>query len=215
MSLRHAPGAERQEDGEHDRELLGQHRHGGRDAGEEALQPVVPRVRPYTTTTTAAATRPTDGDDPNEAVDLALQRRALGFDGAQRGADATELGAGARRLGERRDAAALDHERAGEHPRCRVAARRAHRLSGGAGATGALRTGTDSPVSADSSTERLTQSTSTRVGGHAIALGEQHDVAPHDVAAGDPLLRPSRTTSARGDDRSRSAASAFSVLCSW
>ena len=41
--LRDAPGAEREEDGQDDRELLGQHRHGERDAREEALEPVAPR----------------------------------------------------------------------------------------------------------------------------------------------------------------------------
>ena len=36
--LRDAPGAQRQEDGQHDRELLGQHRHRQGDAGQKPLR---------------------------------------------------------------------------------------------------------------------------------------------------------------------------------
>ena len=39
MPLRHPPGTQGQEHGEHHRELLGQHRHRGGDAGEETLEP--------------------------------------------------------------------------------------------------------------------------------------------------------------------------------
>ena len=49
----------------------------------------------------------------------------------------------------------------------------------------ALRTGTDSPVSSDSSTARSHAVEQHGVGGDAIALGEQQHVAAHHLAPGD------------------------------
>ena len=83
------------------------------------------------------------------------------------------------------------------------------------GSAAALRTGTDSPVSADSSTERFDAVHQHAVRRHPVALGEQDDVTAHDVASGDAYLLPVAHDERRGEERSRSAASAFSVLCSW
>ena len=89
MTLGHAPGAERQEHGEHDRDLLGQHRHGGADGDEEAFQPVVPGESEHEDHE-RGGDYAADGDDPNEAGEFALQRRARRFDVAQRVPDATQ-----------------------------------------------------------------------------------------------------------------------------
>ena len=64
-------------------------------------------------------------DDLDQPADLALQRGALRLDGAQRGADTAQLGAGARGV-DQRDPLPLDHQGAGKHPRRRVPARPAH-----------------------------------------------------------------------------------------
>ena len=52
-----------------------------------------------------------------------------------------------------------------------------------------LRTGTDSPVKADSSTE-IRAVHQHRVGGHPIALGRQHHIPAHHIPARDAHLRP-------------------------
>ncbi len=54
---------------------------------------------------------------------------------------------------------------------------------------GGLPTGTDSPVSSDSSTARFVARQTTRVRGNAVALGKHEEIADDDVAPGDaPLL---------------------------
>ena len=53
------------------------------------------------------------------------------------------------------------------------------------------------------------------VGGDPVALREDEHVAADHLAPGDAPPRPSRTTRARGLERSRSAARARSVLRSW
>ena len=58
------------------------------------------------------------------------------------------------------------------------------------GRAAVLRTGMASPVSAASSTVRFDAVDQHAVGGNAIAFDEEYDVAPDDVAAGDPLLLP-------------------------
>ena len=58
------------------------------------------------------------------------------------------------------------------------------------GSIDTFRTGTDSPVNADSSTEKFAHSREHRVGGNPVTLGEQGHVASHHVAAGDAYLRP-------------------------
>ena len=60
------------------------------------------------------------------------------------------------------------------------------------GATGrsgeALSTGTDSPVSADSSTSRRRRLHQAGVGGHDVALGQHQQVADDDLGGGDLAL---------------------------
>ena len=79
----------------------------------------------------------------------------------------------------------------------------------------ALRTGTLSPVSNDSSTVQFTASSRTASAG---TRSPSDSISTSSRTTSRPAIRswrPARTTSARGDERSRSAASAFSVLCSW
>ena len=137
-------------------------------------------------TTSAAAARPDTGDDPDEPVDLALQRGALRLDRAQRGADPAELGAAARLL-HQRDPVTLHHQGAGEDPRGRVPARPAHaRAAVGVGGGLADR---DGLAGERRLVDREVHAVQQRgVGRHPVALGEQDDVAAHDVAPGDAYL---------------------------
>ncbi len=66
---------------------------------------------------------------------------------------------------------------------CAVAEGRCRRV--GAREAASLSTGTDSPVSDDSSTERLAATTQPAVGGHPVAGLEQHDVAGDELVGGD------------------------------
>ena len=78
-----------------------------------------------------------------------------------------------------------------------------------------LRTGTDSPVSSDSSTDRSLAS-STRASAGTRSPSRNSTRSPGTTSR--PAMRtccPSRTTSARGLDRSRRASSARSLLRSW
>ena len=83
------------------------------------------------------------------------------------------------------------------------------------GRAAVLRTGMASPVSAASSTVRFEQSISTPSAG-TRSPSTRSTTSPRTTSR--PAIRcwcPSRMTSARGEERSRSAVSAFSVLCSW
>jgi hypothetical protein len=80
---------------------------------------------------------------------------------------------------------------------------------------GSLRTGTDSPVSRDSSAcrslhERSTASAGTRSPSATSTMSPRATSLP-----GTYICRPSRITRARGLDRSRKASRARSVLRSW
>ena len=148
--VRHPPRAERHEDGEDDRELLREQRHRGRDAGEQALEPVAPR-------------QAVDDDDGGGGADAEHRddRARCGRSRAAAGSSRSRSTAARCRSCPSsvcppvrcttRDAVALDDERAREHPRRRVAARTAHRERCRPPLLD-LRTGTDSPVRADSST---------------------------------------------------------------
>ena len=88
-------------------------------------------------------------------------------------------------------------------------------IAAGALCAGALRTGTDSPVSSDSSADTFTPESSTASAG-TRSPSESTSRSPRTTSR--PGMRrcsPSRITSALGLDRSRSASSARSVLRSW
>ena len=173
------------------------------------------RVSPNTMTTSAAATRPQTAMMPNEAAELALQRRACGFDVAQRRADAPSS-----------VSAPVSATAAMPWPLTTSVPENTHGVASPPGApiASAAASGRVGRLAdrdrlagerglVDREVDAVDQHA---VGGDAIALGEQHDVAADDVAAGDALLVRRRGRPAHvGEERSRSAASAFSVLCSW
>ena len=138
------PGAERQEDGEDDRELLGQRGHRQRDAGQEPLLPHgggVPPREPVDHDHQGAAG---EADDRAGAGPAAPSPSAAGCSRARRRWSAlpifAELGA---RIPVARTSATpwpAGDERAGEDER-QVVAARAARPGGGAGRRAALRTG--------------------------------------------------------------------------
>jgi hypothetical protein len=184
--LRQPPRPQREEDRQHDRELLGKHRHRGGYSREDAFEPDAPgEAVDHGDGNRGEQSR--HGDDPHQAIDFSLERGSFLFDCSQRGADSTQLGIrrGALHQGDR---PALDHERSREHPRGRVTARRAHRFGRGVGADGRLAhrngfAGEGGLVERD--VDALDEH---RIGGNPITLHEQHDVTSHDVAAGDAYL---------------------------
>ncbi len=89
---RDAPGTQCEEHGEHHRELLGQDRHGERQAAEHAAQPVAAHQR------VGERKREAENDregrhQPHDARRLALEHRLAGLERRERGADAPELAA--------------------------------------------------------------------------------------------------------------------------
>jgi hypothetical protein len=95
VAARDAPGAQRQEDGEHDRELLGQDGHGHRDAGEApCFQTSAPPPRVSAKPPPRARRPPArDGEVRTTRPVSLLQHRRLGLTLLERLADLAELGA--------------------------------------------------------------------------------------------------------------------------
>ena len=98
-------------------------------------------------------------------VDLALQPSALGFDRPQRGADPAELGGAPGLLDQRRMPCPFTTNVPENTHGVASPPGGPMRAASAPGVARVLRTGTDSPVSADSSTERFTQSTITASAG--------------------------------------------------
>ena len=181
---RHPPRAQCQEHREDDGELLGQQSHRGCDTGQHSAQPVPPG-QPVDHHHDGGGQNPHDGKDFHQTVDLALQPGGLGFDGAQRRADPAQFGCGAGVPGDG-DAMPLDHEGAGEHPRRGVPAGATHLL------LGVLRCNLADrhrlPGQRGLVDGEVGGFAEHGVGGHPVALGQQHHVAADDVAPGDPDL---------------------------
>jgi hypothetical protein len=137
------------------------------------------------------------GDDPHQPANLALQRRAFRFDGAQRRADAAEFGSGTRPLYQP-DPVTLHHQGAGEHPRGCVTAGPAHRRFGcrRCGARERFRAGRGLADRNRFAGKRRLVNRQVHaihqlgVCGNPVTLGEQHHVAAHDIAPGDTHLPP-------------------------
>ena len=178
------PGAEREEDREHDRELLGQHRHRQRDAGEQALHPVAARQavdrRPRPRTERA----PADREVADQRAGLALEQRPLRLDRLRAPCRSCRARCARRSATTSRDPLPLHHERARVDER-QVVAARAHLAARPRRGRRASAPATDSPVSSDSSTARLDRLEHDGVGRDAVALGEHDEVAAHDLAARD------------------------------
>ena len=180
-----APGAEPQEDGEDDGQLLRQDRHRQRDAGKDRLQPLAVH-QPVGERDQHAQSRAPPCDALHDAGGLPLDARGFGPDRREHAADPSQRGLRAGRE-DARHALALHDERAGEHERRLLASRRAHALHG-------FRRGELAYRHRFAGEERLVhrkirRAANHRVGRDAIALGEHEKVADHDLAPGDaPLL---------------------------
>ena len=186
VALGDAPGAEREEDGEHHRELLGEHRHRQGDAREQAVDPLVPGEAPGQHQDHAEAEAPR-GDDADDARDLALQGGRLRRDGSEAHPDLADLGAraGGSHLG---DAAAPYDQRPGVDEGRVVAAGGRGRASAGAALAAALAHG-DRLAGEERLVDReVVRVEDLGVGGHAVALDEDHHVAARHLAPGDPPL---------------------------
>jgi hypothetical protein len=112
---------------------------------------------------------------PAEDAHLLEQRRRAGLDRREHAPDAADLG-GCAGGDDDRPRLPLGHQRAGiahAQPIADPASAATRSVS--------LSTGTDSPVSADSSTRRLRACSRRTSAGQAVARGEQHDVAGHQV----------------------------------
>ena len=73
----------------------------------------------------------------------------------------------------------------------------------------------DSPVSSDSSTCRSCADRQDRIGRHPVALGEEDDVAAHDLAAGDALAITVADDQGARAGQVAQASSTRSVRVSW
>ena len=176
LHARHAEGGQADEDRQHHRDLLRQHGHGERQRRQQALQPVAARQA------VAQHQQPAERDGPpaeaaHQPPQLLLQRRRAHVDAGERGADASHLRLRAGR-GHFGDAVARDGQGAGEHARRILATRRGIRRRTGSGhlAHRHRLAGEQRLVHLDAA-----GAAQHRVGGDALALGHQQEVARHDV----------------------------------
>ena len=165
--LRDAPGPEREEHRQHHGKLLRQDRHRQRQPREDAGEP--PAARHHIEEHQHYAHHQADrGKDLHHARGLGLQPGLFAVEGREGDADAPELGMHAGR-GHQRAALPLDHQRAGVH-------RGPGTFFGRQRFAGQQRFVHGQVVRGEQG----------RVGGHPVALGKQHQVAPHHLRAGDP-----------------------------
>ena len=96
VRLRDAPSPHRHEDGQNDREFLGQHRHAERDAGENGVEPTAAQkaVEQHRQDTDRAARR---GEQAYQPTGFGLQSGWFGLQRAERLADPADLAADAGR----------------------------------------------------------------------------------------------------------------------
>ncbi len=174
------PRSHRHEDGQDEQELLRQHRHRHGDAGQRAAQPVV--VRPDIESRHDQADREPERREPaDQLACLAMKRRGLGLDGAERLSDAADFAARPRcdDLGEalpcHDHGAGVDDRRIGSGGSCVLAARRAlgHRQR-----FAAQQRFVD---------QQVVRPQQPRIGRHSISLGQFDEVAAHDVHASQAL----------------------------
>ena len=184
-TLREAPGTQRQEDGQYDGELLGHHGHRQGQSGEEPFEPVA-AGQTVAHDHHAAEAQAGKRKPAYQAVDLALQARALRMEGGERLADASDLGRRAG-LGDQRRALPSDDQGAREHVGGVVSARTCVGCSagpfGGSFGDGDRFAGQERLVDAQVRTAQ-----ERAVGRHSVAFAEHHQIARHDVPAGDALL---------------------------
>ena len=185
--LRDPPGAERQENGEDDRELLRERGHGHGDARQDPLSPNlggVPPRQPVDHDHQGAEGEADDGKVPHEPPGLPLQRGALRRDALERLADLAEFRArpGREDLGH---ALPAGDERAGEDERQVVPAGLPDRLGlrGGGLADRDGLAGEEGLVGAE-----VHDGAERGVSRNAVALGEDDDVAADHLAPGDAPL---------------------------
>ena len=181
------PGAQAEEDRQHDGQLLGQQRHGRRHTHEQAVEPVVAgRCVHHGHQQTERRAR--DRDATDHASGLALHPGGLGNALLERLADAPQLGPHAGGEHPRKTLALHDH-RAREQPRPVVAARRPH---AGAGFVcnrclahrhrfSRQKGLVDRDVHAGQQHG---------VGRHPVAFGQLDQVAGHHIAAGHAYASP-------------------------
>jgi len=172
---RQPPGAHRHEDGEDEHELLGQHRHRQRDAGQQAGQPVA-ALRSVEQHHQRAQRQAGEREQAHQRADLRLQRRGRAFDRGQRAADAAE-GGGRPGGVDARQPPAAGQQRAGED------------------AAGVARAGLLGHRQRFAAEQRfvglqVVRLDQRRIGGDAVAFAQHQQVAAHHLAPGDAQLLP-------------------------
>ena len=181
---RNSPRAHRHEDGQDDRKLFRQHRHAQRNSGQHGIQPSaahdsVEQDRQH------ADCAAENGKQPDDAPCLRLQARRFGFERGQRLADLADLASRADG-GHFRQSRASHHQRTGEDLR-QVVASRPLRSGPGAIVPGDLAHGHGFAGQGRFVGLQILALQEHGVGRHPVAFGKDDEVAPHDVAAGDPL----------------------------
>ena len=180
---RNSPRAHRHEDGQDDRKLFRQHRHAQRNSGQHRVQPSAAHdaVEQHREHADPAAE---NGKQPDDAPCLHLQARRFGFEGGQRLADLADL---ALRTdgGYFRQSRAAHHQRTGEDLR-QVVASRTLRSRPGAIVPGDLAHRHGFAGQGRFVGLQILATQKNGIGRHPVAFGKNDEVAPHDVAAGDP-----------------------------
>ena len=211
LASRDTPGAQRQEDGQDDREFFRHHRDRQRQAGQCALEPLIPGEPVH------------DGDeDAGADPEADASRRTMRPTSDCRAVFPTSTRLSAVPIfpssvrGTCRDDPS--HPVASNDQGPRYTEGRSSPPGGpvvAVSAAAAFRTATDSPVSNDSSAKRLWQDTTVASAG---TRSPSRSTMRSSCTTSRPAMRfvtPSRMTRARGLERSRSASSARSVFCSW
>ena len=188
LALRDAPRPQGQEDGHHHGEFLGQRGHGQGDARQKPVQPDCRASAHRRRRRCTQSTSPWLRSRVTSTAGLLLQVRVFGYQGLEGLADLADFRARPRGM-HLADALALDDQGAGKDKRLIVAARSApwptYRPS-----PACLRTGMDSPVRRDSSTDRLSAESRTVSAGTRSPSSRRTIVVAHHLPAGDALLLP-------------------------
>ena len=184
-----AEGPERHEDRQHHRELFRQQRDGEGDPGQRAADPVAPQHAIGDARRRRAEREREDAELGDKRARRPLQQCRLVLDRGERGADAPEPGRGAG-ADDLNDALAAHVQGPGEEERRVISARLRIADVGDRIGCGRLETGTDSPVRADSSTVSASPAIKDAIGGQALALADQDEIAGHEFARRDAALAP-------------------------
>ena len=179
---RDSPSAHRHEDREHDRELLGQHRHAERDAGEQRIEPAA--AQSAVEQHRQDAHRPPDhGEHPHKPAGLCLQPWRLGLQRAERLADLADFAQCADR-DHLADSGPAHDQRTGKHIRQVIAARPAI-FAWSDIAIGDLAHGHGLAGQQRFIGLQVVTFARERVGRNPVALRKHDEIAAHHLPAGD------------------------------